>query len=128
MRNLVLEPLALELSVCKFPPDMLLDDGFVNKGGFLNVTRTEEELSVVCDQTAAAALNPAQVQSGWKAFKVKGPLDFSLTAILSAIAAPLAAEKISIFAISTFDTDYVLVPGKDFEKAGAVLKEHFTLA
>ena len=61
------------------------------------------------------------VEDGWRAFKVLGPLDFSLTGILSAIAAPLAEAGISIFALSTYDTDYVLVRAHALDSACAVL-------
>lgn len=75
--------------------------------GFLALVRTPEEISVVCAEAAV----PANVQSerGWRAFKVQGPLEFSLVGVLAAIANPLAQAGVSIFVISTFDTDYILV-------------------
>jgi hypothetical protein len=68
---------------------------------------------------------PADVRAerGWRAFKVEGPLDFSLTGILSRIAAPLTDAGVSIFAISTFDTDYVLVRESALEKAKRALTD-----
>jgi hypothetical protein len=74
---------------------------------FSSVTRTAEELSVVC----AAAAIPANVRAerGWRVLRVAGTLDFSLTGVLSSIAGPLAAAGVSTFAVSTYDTDYVLV-------------------
>jgi uncharacterized protein len=77
------------------------------QGNFSSVTRTAEELSVVC----AAEIIPASVQAerGWRCFRVAGRLDFSQTGVLASIAGPLAAAKVSIFAVSTYDTDYVLV-------------------
>lgn len=79
------------------------------------MTRTDHELSVVCelDQVPAGA----KVEGGWRNFQVEGTLDFSLTGILAAIAKPLAKAEISIFAISTFDTDYILVPEKHVAQA-----------
>lgn len=78
-----------------------------SQGSISSVTRTAEELSVVC----AAAGVPANVQAqrGWRCLRVVGRLDFSLTGVLAAIAGPLAAAKVSMFAVSTYDTDYFLV-------------------
>lgn len=77
------------------------------EGALSSVTRTAEELSVVC----AAAAVPAGVRAerGWRCLRVAGPLDLSLTGVLASIAAPLAAAGVSLFAVSTYDTDYVLV-------------------
>jgi hypothetical protein len=127
MRDLVLETLPLALSVLRFSPDTKLNADFVNASGFLNIARTKEELSVVCESSRLPTEQPQKIQTGWKAFKVKGPLDFSLTGILAAIAKPLAENKIPIFAISTFDTDYVLVENEHFANARGVLEQHFTI-
>jgi len=80
---------------------------WAGQGSLSSVTRTAEELSIVC----AAAAIPATVQAerGWRCFRVAGRLDFSLTGVLASIAGPLAAATVSMFAISTYDTDYVLV-------------------
>jgi hypothetical protein len=80
---------------------------WATRGSFSSVTRTAEEASVVC---AAAGL-PANVQAehGWRCLRVAGRLDFSLTGVLASIANPLAAAGLSIFVVSTYDTDYVLV-------------------
>ena len=88
--------------------------------GFLSVTRTSDELSIVCPQDAV----PAGIRSepGWRALAVAGPLDFGLTGILASIAAPLAEAGISIFAISTFDTDYVLVKAERLNDAVEALR------
>lgn len=85
---------------------------------FTWIARTDEELSIVCSsdiEISAAESNP-----DWACFKVLGPLDFSLTGILAGITDALAAAEISIFALSTFDTDYILVKSsrkRDAEKA-----------
>jgi uncharacterized protein len=77
------------------------------QGTISSITRTAEELSVVC----AAVAIPANVKAerGWRCFRVAGCLDFSLTGVLASIAGPLAAANVSIFAVSTYDTDYILV-------------------
>ncbi|HEY0152337.1 MAG TPA: ACT domain-containing protein [Longimicrobium sp.] len=87
---------------------------------FLSVTRTSDELSVVCTQDAVPA--GVRFEPGWRALAVAGPLDFGLTGVLASIASPLAAAGISIFAISTFDTDYVLVKAERLDDAVEALR------
>lgn len=82
--------------------------------------RTPEEISIVCEEGHEP--EGAEVQPGWRAFRVCGTLDFSLTGILASIANPLAHAEISIFAISTFDTDYILVKQTDLENACRALR------
>ncbi len=86
-----------------------------------SITKTEDELSVLCEQSLVPQDTPCE--SDWKAFRVVGTLDFSLTGILAAIATPLAQNKISIFAISTFDTDYVLVKSHTWEQTVQTLRK-----
>lgn len=74
---------------------------------FYSISKTEDELSIVCD--SSILLNSEETETGWSCIKVLGPLDFSLTGILADISAVLAKAEISIFALSTFDTDYILV-------------------
>ncbi len=104
------------LDICRLEPEAPLPS-WVGPG-FFSITRTPDELSIVCEN---APLSVQRCERGWRAFKVEGPLDFSLTGILSSIAAPLAAARVSLFAISTFDTDYVLV--RDVAAASAALRE-----
>jgi hypothetical protein len=85
-------------------------------GEFYAITRTSDELSIVC--SAAVVPEDVLIEPGWRALKVEGPLDFGLTGILASLATTLAAAGISIFAISTFDTDYILV--KADKLAGAI--------
>lgn len=106
-------------AVCRFQPDAA-DPSWVPASGFISVTRTQEELSIVCLEDSVPA--DIQAERGFRILKIEGPLDFSLTGILLAVAGPLADAKISIFALSTFDTDYVLVPSADLEKAVAALE------
>lgn len=87
---------------------------------WFSVSRSPEELSIVC--SSSLDLGSASVSQGWKCFKVEGPLDFSLVGILSGLANPLAEAGIPIFAISTFDTDYILVREGSFEAARAALR------
>ena len=89
-------------------------------GDFFSITRTAEEFSIVCDSRAVP--DGVRAETGWRALKVEGPLDFALTGILVSIASPLAATGISIFALSTFDTDYMLVKNDKLDSAIDVLR------
>ena len=95
-------------AVCRMQADTALPGWASAPGGFTSVTRTADELSIVCREDAV----PEGVTGsrGWRAIRVAGPLDFSLTGILASLATPLAEAQVSIFALSTHDTDYVLVP------------------
>lgn len=93
---------------------------WATSGRFCSVTRTEEELSIVCPQEAV----PPQCrrEDGWALLKVLGPFPFSATGILSSFAQPLATAGVSIVALSTFDTDYLLVKLECVERAAGVLR------
>lgn len=86
---------------------------------FYSITKTQDELSIVCPQNNIPS--NIKYEDNWRILKVEGPLDFSLIGILSSISTILANNKISIFAISTYDTDYILVKDKDVENAIKVL-------
>ncbi len=92
-----------------------------NDKGFSSVTRTEDELSIVCEQKYV----PLDVVSSrnWQMLQIVAQMDFSLVGILARIATPLAAAGISIFSISTYDTDYILIQKKQLELAMKVLVE-----
>ncbi len=109
-----------EYSVLKRSPTEEIPS-WVFHSNFYSISKTDEELSIVCE---SKYLKEEQVVEGsWRILKVEGPLDFSLTGILSALAAPLAEAKISIFAISTFDTDYLMVKQEFLADAIEVLKK-----
>lgn len=88
--------------------------------GLRSLTFTEAELSIVC----AAAAVPAEVEAerGWRALEVEGPLAFELVGVLAGLATTLAAASISIFALSSFATDYVLVPEDQLARARTALE------
>src|SRR5580692_4314094 len=94
---------------------------WATQGRFFSVTRTGDELSIVCE----LALVPVgvQSQSGWRVFKVHGPFVLSEIGVLSALAGPLAKARISLFAVSTFDTDYLLVASATLSAAIAALEQ-----
>ena len=75
---------------------------------FTFLSRTDEEISLVCESEKAPK-DALKREDGWRGLRIAGPLDFSLIGILAKIAGLLAAQKISIFALSTYNTDYVLV-------------------
>lgn len=106
-------------SVCKLKAGSPMPQ-WVDSSSFLNVTNTDDELSIVC--ISSCVPDSIKAEHGWKIIKILGPLDFGLTGILSSIASPLADAKISIFAISTFDTDYVLIKEDKLNQAKAVLE------
>ena len=109
-----------KFAVCRLAPQTSLE-GLLPSCGFFALTRTDDEVSLVVDE---AAVQPEwQAETGWRGLKVLGPLDFSLVGILSSLAAPLAAAGISIFAISTYDTDYLLVKADRLDDALASLSE-----
>ncbi len=89
---------------------------------FCFIGKTDEERSVVCltDHTPS---NVTEREDGWRAFRIQGVLDFSLIGILSKIAALLTEQKISIFAVSTYNTDYVLIKEENYQNAMQVLSE-----
>lgn len=89
-------------------------------GPFVAVTRTPDELSIVCAEDAVP--EAVRHESGWGALKIVGPFPFETVGVLSSIAEPLALAGISIFAVSTFDTDWLLVKAVDLDRAAAVLR------
>ena len=89
-------------------------------GTFFSVTRTPAELSVVCD--AASVPIGVKAEGPWSALAVRGPMDLNITGVLAGLATPLAVAGISIFAVSTYDTDYLLVRHHDMDRAVRVLR------
>jgi hypothetical protein len=108
------------LTICRLGAQEAVPEWAQRRHEFLSVTRTLDELSIVCD----AKMVPPGVrsESGWAAIKVEGPLVFTLTGILTSLLTPLADAGVPVFAISTFDTDYVMVRESMVEKAKAVLE------
>lgn len=90
--------------------------------GIRHASWTDDELSLVCGEAHVPA--DARCQRGWRMFKLQGPFDFALTGILKAVLDPLAAAGVGIFAISTFDTDYVLVQARQLDAALHALRGH----
>ncbi len=119
MARLTLDLLDGELAVCRLPGEAPPPEWAV--GALVSITRAADELSVVCDATAV----PPGVtkESGWRGLAVRGPLDFALIGVLASLAEPLAAADVPVFVVSTYDTDYVLVPGERLDAALEALRD-----
>ena len=89
---------------------------------FYFISKTDEEISIV-SKTSKTPKNTTARSDGWRAFRISGILDFSLVGVLADISAILCRNKISIFALSTYNTDYILVKKEDFKKALACLED-----
>ena len=113
-----LKKLEYDLTVCKVEAitdiDLTTDFFFVGK--------TDDEISLVC-KTDDSPVKTTERDDGWKGFRIQGILDFSLIGILSKLSGILAENNIGIFAVSTFNTDYILVKEENFERALRVLSE-----
>lgn len=106
-----------DFSVCK-----VTDYSLVNLNAeYSFIGKTDEEKSLVCI-TGDVPANVIERDDGWKGFRIQGVLDFSLVGILSEIAGILAENSISIFAISTYNTDYVLIKKENYQKALDILE------
>jgi hypothetical protein len=122
---LVLHATELRLAICRYAPDASLP-GIAQLRGttFWSITRTPDELSIVCDEDRVPK-GDVQVENGWAAFSVQGPLPFGLTGVISGITAPLAEAGVPVFVVSTYLTDWLLVKHTDFARARAILAERF---
>jgi len=116
--NLTLKTIPGAFAVCRFPTATEVPHWF-HPGGFASVSWSDEELSIVCDESQVP--EDVQCERGWHCLMLQGPFAFELTGVLLKVLQPLAAAKIGIFAVSTFDTDYVLVKDHAFEQAKRVL-------
>jgi hypothetical protein len=106
MKQLILSVLPERLAVCRLPHDAVIPD-WVFATSFFSITRTDEELSLIVPEDFVPS--SWKSEKGWRCLNVLGPLDSSATGVLASMSTPLAQAGLSIFAISTYDTDYVLV-------------------
>lgn len=111
-----LKKLEYDLTVCKVQDISDID----MTAGFYFIGKTDEELSLVC-KTEDTPVKAVERDNGWKGFRIQGTLDFSLVGILSKLSGILADYKIGIFAVSTYNTDYILVKEDNFDRALKVL-------
>jgi uncharacterized protein len=108
------------LSVCRLEPRAEIPP-WATAAPFFCVTRTPEELSIVCPEERVPG--GVACERGWRAFKLEGPFDFGLVGVLASVAAPLAESDVGILAIATHDTDYVLVKEEQLDLATSALRE-----
>jgi hypothetical protein len=111
--------LAETFTICRLAPDAAVPE-WATQGQFFSITRTSEELSVI----AESALVPERLRTdvSWRVLKVHGPFDFSEVGVLAALVQPLAASRVSVFAVSTFNTDYLLVQCSQLHEAVVALR------
>lgn len=109
---MTLEKLPYRLTICKLSSAAEID----RNADFYFLAKTNEEISLVC-KTEDAPANTSERDDGWRGFRVKGVLDFSLIGVLSELSGVLAANNIGLFAVSTYNTDYILVKAENFDSA-----------
>jgi uncharacterized protein len=119
--DLTLTVLEGRLSVCRLDAGAEIPAWAIGDS-FFSVTRTEDELSVVCLEGDVPEGVPQE--QGWRAMKLEGPFELSMVGVLSSVTTPLAGTGVSIFAVSTFDTDYVLVREEQLDLAADALRGH----
>ena len=118
VNSLTISVMDEQLAICRLSKDASIPE-WLDLEQFHSITRTREELSIVCSEECVPG--DASCERGWCLLKVKGPLDFALTGILASLVTPLAKAGISVFAISTFDTDYLLVKSDRQDEAVGIL-------
>lgn len=118
-KMLTLSVMPISLAIVRLNTSSNIPFWAVEGKDFFSITKTKDELSIVCLEDKVP--QDVKVEKGWRCLKVEGPLDFGLTGILSSLAQPLAEAQISIFAISTFDTDYIMIKKENLQRAIAVL-------
>lgn len=123
MTSFTLTLLPEELAICRLPPDAPVPD-WAWYGPLQSISRTPEELSIVCahDATPANGSRPGlHVDGPWRVFQVHGPFPFDVTGVVSALTAPLAEAGVGVFVLSTYDTDWVLVKEEAAQRATTAL-------
>ena len=113
IRKLTLKILPDRMAVCRFEPSAPLP-GWIDQPGFYSITRTAEELSVVCSEERVPP--GTESETGWRCFQLLGPFGFSEIGIISSLTQPLSESGVCVFVISTFATDYLMVKEKDLAK------------
>ena len=107
-------------AICRLDVSAPIPD-WATAGAIFSITRTAEELSIVCEQ--ALVPNDIRSERDWRCLQVAGPLPFAMVGVLASLAQPLAEAKISVFAVSTFDTDYLLVKALHLAQAIEALQQ-----
>jgi len=124
MEKLTLLVLPEKFGICHFNKNSQIPD-WAMESKFYYIGRTDDELSIICQQEKIPG--GVLAETNWRAFKIQGPLGFTLTGIVSSISKPLADAKISILYVSTYETDYIFVEEKNLKRAKEILKNSFNL-
>ena len=118
--SLRLSVLEKRLAVCRLDSPAQEIPAWATGAPFFSVTRTSDELSIVCPEECVPT--GVTCERGWRALRFDGPFEFGLVGVLASVAVPLAQSEVSILAIATYDTDYVLVEGSQLDLATQVLR------
>ena len=111
---LTLRQMPYRLGVCRMESTEPIPE-WIGDGAFVSITRTADEISIVCDESRIPP--DITAEKNWRCLSVEGPLPFEAVGVLASLATPLAERGISIFVISTYDTDHILVKDDDLERA-----------
>ncbi|HEY2675261.1 MAG TPA: ACT domain-containing protein [Rugosimonospora sp.] len=114
-----LQVLPGDYAICRLPAGTALPSGLDPEAGVVSVTWTPDEVSVICPR--AQAPDEATVETPWRCLRVAGLVDLTLTGVLASLTGPLAEARVNVFAFSTYDTDYLLVPAVRLAEAVAAL-------
>jgi len=120
MKKLSLSLLPHTYAVCQFHPDKHIPY-WALMGDFVSLTRTNEELSIACQEDNVP--DDIEAERGWRCLQVQGAFDFSAAGVHASLAIPLAEADISVLAIATYATDYLLIKEKNVERALQVLEQ-----
>jgi hypothetical protein len=118
-RSLEIQLLPQHFAMVRLAPDAPIPD-WATRGPFFSVSRTAEELSVVTETQNVPG--SVQSQAGWRILKVQGPFVLTEVGVLASLASPIAEAGVSLFALSTYDTDYLLIGAEQLEKAASALE------
>ena len=119
-KQLTLFVLPERLAVCRLSAGEVFPE-WASGSEIISFMRTKDELTVVCGEVSVPT--GIRVEKGWRALKVDGPLDFSMIGVLASLAEVLASAKISIFVLSSYDTDYILIKEADLRMASQALAQ-----
>jgi hypothetical protein len=122
--SVTLHPLPGDYVIARLPADSDVPGGLLAplpSGGYVSITRTPQELSIVCLSEQAPA--GAEIDGTWRALYASGPIPFGLTGVVTSLVAPLSAAGCAVFVVSTFDGDVLMVQSADYERARNLLDE-----
>jgi hypothetical protein len=119
-RSYELSLLPEKFTICRLAPDAFVPE-WATRGQFFSITRTSDELSVIAETAVVPERLRTEVR--WRLMRVHGPFDFSEVGVLASLVQPLAAAGVSVFTVSTFDTDYLLLQCSQLRDAVAALRD-----